>query len=153
VSNWRFSTDNGLETRPLEAALRADLDGDQPEWDPEKTSVSPYAYVRRGRYADYLDGWFATFPGHVNVCFLCDLVAEPAAVSGLYGGLGVDAAFRPAGVGLRVNESHEPARELPSRLVAELREYYADSDFSLGSRLGRELPWAAEARRSTHDFA
>ena len=62
LSNWRFSTDHGLETRPVEEALRADLDGEQP-WDPAATSVSPFAYVRRGRYADHLPPWTSTFPG------------------------------------------------------------------------------------------
>src|SRR3954452_13231256 len=32
VSNWRFSTDHGLETRPLAEALRAELHGQQLEW-------------------------------------------------------------------------------------------------------------------------
>ena len=30
-------------------------------WDRTATSVSPFAYVGRGRYADYLAPWVATF--------------------------------------------------------------------------------------------
>jgi hypothetical protein len=41
VSNWRFSTDNGLEQRPLETALRENLD-QAAEWDSAATSVSPF---------------------------------------------------------------------------------------------------------------
>lgn len=147
VSNWRFSTDNGLESRPLEDALRSDLGADQRAWDATSTSVSPYAYVRRGRYADCLDPWFATFPGHVHVCFLEDLVAEPASLAELYGRLGVDPAFRPARTGRPVNESREPARVVPAQLVAELRGYYADSDAALRSRLRRQLPWTTRDKQ------
>jgi len=60
ISNWRFSTDNGLETRSLETALKENLAGPR-EWDPSRTSVSPFAYVERGRYVDYLDPWMSTF--------------------------------------------------------------------------------------------
>src|SRR5205085_6683798 len=42
VSNWRFSTDNGFETRPLAEALRANLESSR-AWDSRRSSVSPYA--------------------------------------------------------------------------------------------------------------
>jgi hypothetical protein len=142
VSNWRFSTDNGFESRPLEVALRSDLEGDGPAWDAEATSVSPFAYVRRGRYDDYLAPWCEAFPGHVHVCFLAELVSDAAAVSELYRRLGVDPGCRPSAVGRAVNESREPVMALTDELVEELRGYYADSDAALQDRLGRPLPWA-----------
>ena len=98
VSNWRFSTKHGLETRPLEEALRADLEAEQP-WDRTATSVSPFAYVRRGRYLDHLEPWVATFPDTTHVLFLEELLADPAVLSGLFVDLGVDpeeAQRRPA---------------------------------------------------------
>ena len=76
VSNWRFSTKHGLETRPLEQALLADLEAEQP-WDRTATSVSPFAYVRRGRYLDYLEPWVATFPDTTHVLFLEELLDRP----------------------------------------------------------------------------
>ena len=62
VSHWRFSTANGFETRDLEDALLADLDDDDRPWDPQRSSVSPFAYLRRGRYAEQLEPWSATVP-------------------------------------------------------------------------------------------
>ena len=62
ISNWRFSTDNGLETRSLETALSENLAGPR-EWDPSRTSVSPFAYLERGRYVDYLDPVDEHLPG------------------------------------------------------------------------------------------
>ena len=73
VSNWRFSTDNGLEERPLETALRENL-AEAAEWDRASTSVSPFAYLERGRYEQHLEPWFAVFPTTARVVFLQDLL-------------------------------------------------------------------------------
>ncbi|MGH3423075.1 MAG: sulfotransferase domain-containing protein [Nocardioidaceae bacterium] len=140
VSNWRFSTDHGLETRPLAAALTENLQEGR-EWDPAATSVSPFAYLERGRYADYLDPWDAAFPDTVHVHFLTELEREQTELEHLYGSLGVDPDFRPQGWGRPVNESEEPAPELSDGLLGRLRAYFAASDAALAGRLGRELPW------------
>lgn len=140
VSNWRFSTDNGYESRPLAEALEESLVTSR-EWTPGRTSVSPFAYLERGRFADYLGPWDAAFPGRVQVHFLADLVDDPAAVAALYRGLGVDDSFRPAAFGDPVNQSEEPAPDLPDGLVSRLRGYFAASDDALTRRVGRPLPW------------
>lgn len=142
VSNWSFSRDHGVETRPLDEALRADLrgeHGDDPQWDRSASSVSPYAYVARGRYADDLARWFGAFDVHVQ--FLEDLLAEPATIARLYGWLGVDPTARPDVGDAPVNASSIIDEELDSDLEAELRDHYADSDAALADLLGRPLPW------------
>ena len=140
VSNWRFSTDNGFETRPLETALRENLAGPAPRHD-GSTSVSPFAYLERGRYSDYLEPWFEEFPSSTHVVFLRDLVHRDEALDDLFRALGVRPGVRPANRGSVVNESREPAPTLPAGLVGSLREYFAASDRALSSRLARELPW------------
>ena len=140
VSNWRFSTDNGFETRPLETALRENLAGSM-TWDSTSTSVSPFAYLERGRYTDYLDPWFEVFSSSMHVVFMQDLVDRVEALDELFTNLGVRPGFRPASRDKVVNESREPAPALPASLVGRLREYFAVSDRALRSRLGRELPW------------
>jgi hypothetical protein len=140
VSNWRFSTDNGLESRPLEVALRESLE-EEAAWDRGSTSVSPFAYLPRGRFASYLDPWLATFGDRVHVHFLAELVSDDAAVGALYAGLGIDPAFRPPGRDRVVNESSEPAPDLPDELRARLEEYFLASNQALSTLLGRDLPW------------
>ncbi len=143
VSNWRFSTDNGFENRPLELALRENLAGTR-GWDATCTSVSPYAYLERGRYAHHLDAWDAVVERPVRVVLLQDLLGSRAAVQDLYLSLGL-APFEPPGRSSPVNASRQPKPDLPDDLVAELREYYRGSDDALVRRLQRELPWR------THD--
>ncbi|MPZ61058.1 MAG: hypothetical protein GEU93_07135 [Propionibacteriales bacterium] len=143
VSNWRFSTAHGLENRPLATALEENLQGPR-AWDPALTSVSPYAYLERGRYIDYLEPWLAGFPGRAHVRFLEELVDGWSPVQDLYEALGVDPKFQPPGEVERVNASEGPEPELDAGLVRRLREYFAPSDRRLRGRLNRELPWPAE---------
>jgi Sulfotransferase domain len=140
VSNWRFSRAHGLEERPLVRALTDNLRGAR-EWDVARTSVSPYAYLERGRYAAYLEPWFAAFPDSVHVLFLSELAGQRAAVAGLYASLGLDAIPDPGRLDQAVNASDGVVPELDTSLVARLRAYFRDSDVCLRERLGRDLPW------------
>ena len=144
-SHWAFSTDAGLETRPLAEVLEANLEGPLP-WDPERTSVSPYAYLERGRYLDFLRPWLDRFGDDVTVLFLDELRGDPRRVSDLYGTLGVDPGFLPPAADAPVNESREPRPDLDEGLLARLRGYFAESDRALSDLLGRELPWPRSAR-------
>ncbi len=149
VSNWRFSTDNGLETRPLETALRENLAGGV-AWDPDQTSVSPFAYLERGRYADYLGPWLEQFGASLHVVFLPELREDDATLRDLYSKLGVDPGFTPRDRHRPVNQSSEPAPRLPPELVARLRDYYTGSDAALARMLGRDLPWLTPEGSATH---
>lgn len=147
VSNWRFSTDNGLETRPLEDALRADLAGEQP-WTHTGASVSPYAYVLRGRYSRYLAPWLAAFPRTTRVLFLEELRGDAERIAEVYAALGVDPSFRPPGADRPVNQSEEQAPELSADLRRLLEEYFAEDAVPLGRQLHRDLPWSSRPRRT-----
>lgn len=140
VSNWQFSSDNGLEHRPIEVALAENLEAER-AWEPGQTSVSPFAYLERGRYERYLSPWYDRFGDRVHVLFFEEVVADPTPLAKLYAALGVDATFEPIEFGSRVNSSADPAPELPPELVARMRAYFADSDAALRQRLQRSLPW------------
>lgn len=140
VSNWRFSTENGLETRSLEDALLADL-GDEQAWDPAATSVSPYAYLRRGRYVDQLATWSARFPATTHVLLLEELTADPGVLDGLWRGLGVDPNRAPAPPATRVNDSGGERPGMSRALRGTLGAYFEASNAALSAHLGRPLPW------------
>jgi len=150
VSHWAFSSDEGLETRPLETALTANLEGPLP-WDPERTSVSPFAYLERGRYVDHLTAWLKRFGDAVTVSFLEELVAEPQRIGDLYRSLGVDAGFSPTSLGQSVNQSTEAGPALDPGLAEQLRDYFRTSDAALEDLLGRPLPWAAPSETTTKE--
>ena len=140
-SHWAFSSDAGLEQRSLPDALAANLEGSLP-WDPALTSVSPFAYLERGRYVDYLGAWLDRFDDDVTVLFLEETQAGPDALAALYARLGVDDTFRPPAPGDPVNQSGQAPPPLDDHLLARLREHFEDSDRALARLLGRPLPWA-----------
>ncbi|GAB3019405.1 sulfotransferase [Nocardioides flavus (ex Wang et al. 2016)] len=140
VSHWRFSTANGLETRSLEEALLADLRGDQP-WDPRQSSVSPFAYLRRGRYAEQLGPWSTTFPSTTHVLLLEELLADPGVLSSLVAALGLDPDRTPAPAPQAANASPGEAPRLDARVAEAVAGYFQDSNDDLAARLGRSLPW------------
>jgi len=144
VSNHRFSTAEGVETLPLADALRADEAGDRP-WDEARFSVSPYAYLERGRYADAL-ARVAKYvpPDRLHVLVFEELVADESVLAALYRRLGVDPQLRPAGIGAAVNVS-PGADELDASTEAWLRAYYSEPNRRLKEFLGRSLPWAQAA--------
>jgi hypothetical protein len=55
ISNYFFSQANGLETRSIEEAFRYNEDESPNPY--RETSVSPFAYVKRGFYAQSLKEW------------------------------------------------------------------------------------------------
>ncbi len=108
-SHWAFSSDAGLEQRSLPDALAANLEGPLP-WDPALTSVSPFAYLERGRYVDYLGAWLDRFGDDVTVLFLEETQAGPDALAALYARLGVDDDLPPA----RPGRPRQPERAGPA---------------------------------------
>jgi hypothetical protein len=141
ISNWKFTRSNGLEDLSLPEAIERNLAGRR-DWDPTRTSVSPYSYLERGRYAEQLIPWLETFPGLVRVQFLEDLVAEPGVSGELYAWLGVDGTVRPEVLGHPVHESEEGADELGDDLRDRMRNWYAKHDRELSALLGADLPWS-----------
>lgn len=143
ISNYRFTAQHGHEHLQLAEALEASLAGER-EWDRTRFSVSPYAYVPRGRYVEYLE----CYAGRVSrerlvVVVFEELVRDPDVIAGVYEQLGVDPSFRPAGFGTVVNASEESDEQVEPELEAWLREEYQESNRRLEQFLGRELPWAS----------
>ena len=146
VSHWSFSTEQGMERRPLAEVLEANLSGPLP-WDGSGASVSPFAYLERGRYAEHLRPWVAEHGDRLRVQLLEDLVATPATLRDTYAWLGLDPRHRPESHGTPVNASGEhTAHPLDPDLHQRLRDYFADADAELADLLGRDLPWGSPSR-------
>jgi len=140
VSNWRFSTQHGLEARPVETALRENLTQETP-WDPEITSVSPFAYLERGRYMNYLAPWMARFPETMHVVFMDELIQDETVVERLWKDLGVDAGSGPERPVEAVNRSEGDPPALSNQLSGTLESYFEATNRALSAHLGRPLPW------------
>jgi hypothetical protein len=140
ISNWRFSTASGLEDRPLDQALAENLEGTQP-WDRSATSVSPFAYLERGRYVDFIIPWERFFPQRLHVLFLEEVAGNPDAVARMYQAIGVDPAFSPPSLSTRINAAEQQVSGIDRSLAHRLLGYFKESNGRLRNHLGRELPW------------
>ena len=143
VSHWRFSHENGLEQRSLDDALTANLEGPLP-WDPSATSVSPYAYLERGRYADALRPWLDAFGELLHVQFLEELLARPALFAETLAHVGADPGAGGEVDLAPVNPSRAHDEDvLDPSIAAAVRQSFVESDRELAALLGRGLPWVA----------
>jgi hypothetical protein len=147
ISNFRFTRQHGHESLGLDEALRASASGERP-WDETLFSVSPHAYLPRGRYVDYLEALARHVPREqTRVLVFEELVRDVGVVAELYGALGVEASFRPASFGEIANASEECDDEVAPELAAWLAEYYREPNRRLEELVGRALPWPAGSAR------
>jgi Sulfotransferase domain len=143
LSNYAFTVAHGNENLDIGEALRASATGER-HWDHDQFSVSPYAYLQRGRYADYLERYVRHVPrAQIHVVMFEDLVENHGAITELYRRLGVDSTFEPSGLGVPVNSESRDGECISGELMAFLRDYYLEPDRRLEEFLGRALPWVA----------
>lgn len=146
VSHWSFSTEHGMERRPLAEVLEANLSGPLP-WDGAGASVSPFAYLERGRYVEQLRPWLAEHGDRLRIQLLEDLISTPATLRDTFAWLGVDPDHLPASTGTPINASRaDTAPPLDTPLRHRLRDYFAETDAELADLLGRDLPWRSPSR-------
>jgi hypothetical protein len=145
-SHYQHEVALGRERLSFEAAVDREEERMQGELDrmlrdPSYFSLAwwNYTYVARGRYAEQLERWFASFPREqLLVLFTEELSADTA---GTYRGV-----LDFLGVGARDLESYPRIfdRDYPdmSSVTRErLHKEFEDSNHRLASLLGRDLPW------------
>lgn len=136
VSNYWFSVRNGLETRPIGEALREE-DSRRGSY---LTSVSPFAYVKRGLYIDQIDLYERFFPHEQIGIFLHErLTASPETLDSVYRFLGVDDTFNPPSWGQVINAGQKGSETLTPDLEQRLIETFAEPNARLAERMGIDL--------------
>ncbi len=140
ISNWRFSTANGRERRPIDRALDPAEPEPQPGAtpDPNPPSAPAHRYLPRGHYAEALAPWLDHLEGNVDVVILEELIADRRARQQLWDRLDLGGSA-PASPG-PANESTDPFKVDPN-VRRRLHRYFAPHQESLERRLGRSLPW------------
>jgi len=134
VSNYWFSVNNGWETLPIEVAFRQEVER-WLDYVPEEISVSPYAYLKRGCYIDYLLMYESYFPAkNIKVMLSEQFIESAGHVAELYAFLGV-ATFTPATLHATVNKGDKPDASLSSELEQYLVDYFAEPNARLAEHL------------------
>lgn len=145
ISNYWFSHKNGFETMPLNDAIYGET-ARAAHFDPTKISVSPYAYLKRGRYIDYLHMYERYFDRQqIHVMIYEHVVNNAHAAHDLYAFLGIDPVHVPATQFQVINANDDrPHDDIDPKLHAYMRTYFAESNEQLFAYLGYRVPeWGA----------
>jgi Sulfotransferase domain len=139
ISNYQFSASNGLETLSLDEAIRTE-DQRREDYDHDKISASPYAYLKRGIYIDYI-GVFEQFFKRDNLIILIyeEFVEQLASVQNLYATLGAATDFVPPSLNEDINVSEKAVINLMPDLEKFMVDYFADANAQLETYLGRKI--------------
>ena len=152
ISNYWFSVQHGVEHLPVEAALSGEEERRQ-DFDRARFSVSPFSYVRRGRYIEDLAEYQRLFPrSSMKLIAFERLIADPArSLVDLFAFLGVAADFRPQHAPGAVNASERQA-ESYAKLKRRLAESFVDSNRALAEAFDFDIGmWQIPQR--PHDAA
>ena len=144
ISNYWFSHKNGFETLPLADAIYGES-ARVADFDPRKISVSPYAYLKRGRYIDYLRMYARYFDRQqIHVMIYEQVVNNPQAAHDLYAFLGIDTTHVPATHFQIINANDDrPHDHLAPPLASYMHDYFRDSNAQLFDYLGYAVDeWA-----------
>jgi hypothetical protein len=139
ISNYWFSLAHGVERASLEEALSREAEKDA-EYDAERYSVSPFAYLRRGLYLELLKPFLQRFlPTNIMILVFEKLICGELDVGKVFRFLEVNSEFRP--------RSSEPMRNAAPRrgggpsplLRRRLVEYFAEPNHALALRCDLDL--------------
>jgi hypothetical protein len=147
ISNYWFTHNFGIEPLSMADAFRQE-EGRWQDYDHEKISASPYAYVRRGHYMTYLDAYLRHVPREQMYITIHEkLLADSDEARRLFDFLGVSPDHQPPMREDKVNASKKADDSLPDALRAELKQHYAPSIARLSEFLDDDLrQWWATAR-------
>jgi hypothetical protein len=140
ISNYWFSHKNGFETLTLADAIYGEA-ARVADYDPQKISVSPYAYLQRGRYIDYLRMYERYFGRHnIHVMIYEQVVDNPHAAQDLYAFLGVDITHVPVTQFQIINANDDrPHDDIATPLATYMRDYFRVSNAQLFEYLGYDV--------------
>ena len=138
VSNYRFSIAGGMEDLLPEEALTPGAE--ERPFDPSRVSVSPFHYLRRGRYMEHLSSWLAQFPrDQLHVEVLEELVEDPSGIDRVFSFLGLDPPSDSARLEPANAATAGPPPDLPAELLRRMRDAYVEPNRALERFLGRPL--------------
>ena len=138
VSNYAFSKDNNIDLRPPEIALN--ISNENQISVPKHLSVSPFSYISRGIYINFLEPYINVFKSRIKVVLFEELVGNIQTIQDVYRFLEVSDSFVPIDVGEKHNASS--SLHINDELRNTLNSFYIPWNKKLTSKLGLSLrPW------------
>lgn len=142
ISNYSFSVANGVEDRGIEVLM----DETAQSRNFGKFSVSPFAYLDRGRYSEYIDIYSEYFPSRQMMLIeQSQFVGNTGSIKELYAWLGIDTSHLPACLNEKINSSYRAELHVPEEVRNFLREYYERPNRQLKQKYNVDISlWHSE---------
>jgi len=130
LSNYKFSLENGLETRSLKNVFLNIIPIDSSDY---STSVNPFNYIERGIYYRFLEYYYSYFPKeNIKIIVKEEFTNNINAIQNLYNFLECDNSFVPDSLDIIINKNNKKLEDQDEQLVKEkLSEYYEEYNYIL----------------------
>ncbi|MEY3991117.1 MAG: hypothetical protein RI985_2198, partial [Chloroflexota bacterium] len=137
ISNYRFSVKHGVEPASLAEAMYQE-ETRRTKYDANKISVSPFAYLQRGRYIEYIRMYERYVdPAQIHIMIYEQMTQDIRMIQQLYAFLGVDATYAPRARDEVINANDsESVPALDDALLRYLYDFFVESNHQLFARLG-----------------
>ena len=134
ISNYHYSVINGLETRTIEDVFLNNIP--VPDYD-LKMNISPFDYLRRGQYINFINMYENYFDKkNIKIILMEDFINNIKEIKKVYNFLGVDCDFIPDSLNIRINSNNENMSVINPDVNNILKEYYSEYNTLLKKRLG-----------------
>jgi len=140
VSNYLFSYSNGIETLTIDEAFLKESERID-KYDQEKISVSPYAYLKRGLYIDYLEMYEKYFAYEkIHIILFEKMVKDKIFIENFFKFLGVKNNIDSVNIFEKINQNEEISnKEIKDSTYSYLKSYFKDSIIRLQNKLNDPL--------------
>jgi len=139
ISNYFFSYENGLETRSIEEVFLLDK---KPPDIQVKTSVSPFAYIKRGEYLNYLLPYHNAFRNNLKIILFDDLFSSTNIYMNIFGFLNVDTSHKIEITNKKINQSTSVQKyKISEEVNNKLYNYFEQHIIELEKFLGEKTKW------------
>lgn len=139
ISNYFFSYENKLESRTIEDVFLNDVPSPILK---KNTSVSPFTYLERGVYLNYLPHFMREFENKIKIILFEDLFLSAQTYKEIYDFLNVNNKFVSPHINSKVNHSvSRENNEINPEIYKKLKAYYKAHNKQLEIFLGKKTNW------------
>lgn len=139
ISNYWFSFNNGFESLSMEEAFKGESHRIE-SYDKSKISVSPFAYLKRGLYVNYIKIYEKYFSrDKMEILIFEDFIGSQKSVKSLFAFLNIDEEYTPKKLKKVINRGNIPDTNLNNELKSYLCKYFLDSNRKLAVEYNIDL--------------
>ncbi|MBN2402180.1 MAG: sulfotransferase [Spirochaetes bacterium] len=138
LSNYYFTKGNGYETRTKEQVFLENFPA--PDYDRTKFYISPFDYIKRGHYLDFIDLYSNYFKkDYFKILIMEKFIGRIDEIQSLYKFIGVNNEFIPDSLEKKIFSNDVDLSIIDVKIINKLKEYFSEHNRKLEKYLGISL--------------